>query len=226
MSSRINRLLLLGWIATAAFVYCVIGLAAVDVETSRYGIALVLPTALVVARAACLAASGRVWSDVVAVGSTTILTAWLIATYQLFFVYIQTTGGKPDTFRTGPVEPRAATVSLIDRYSPGSDPIVVAASDFWNDYTLRYLFMNDRRVTVRSLFEAIHDPKLIDRSSRAGRLWFVEFSNSSYLPDIRRMRSVGVHERQIMVVDYAGQPILTVINAHVSTVSNHASPHQ
>ena len=51
------------------------------------------------------------------------------------------------------------------------------------------------------------------RSLREGRVWYVEFSNSQSLPQLRAALALaGLKVEEQPILDYAGQPVLVLLH--------------
>ncbi len=141
-----DRVLLCGWGATLLAFLLVAGPSAMLPGWERYAMCLIAPTTLVLARGAVLACRSTSRQGSLVLASVAVLGGWfLVADFErhYFRSFRETAGAAHATFRTGPVEPRAAALELIDRHCSenGGQPTTawIVASEWWNYWPLKYL---------------------------------------------------------------------------------------
>lgn len=171
---------LLGWVAALGAFFVLAGPIALRPHFERYGFVLVAPTALAVA--VMLAPYGRRrWFQAMAAG----VAAAALTGFLLFF--IRPLNDRADeahrSFRTGPVEPKAAAAVALQRFAAAS-PIDVLPEDYWLYLPVDYL-VEDKAVRLRWR----KDEPALD-SSGAPRAYWLVWSNSE---TERRLRSAGHH---------------------------------
>jgi 4-amino-4-deoxy-L-arabinose transferase-like glycosyltransferase len=210
-SSPIDASLICGWSAMLLGFFLVAGPTALAPHFERYGMCLIAPGVLVLAR-------GLAWwleqpgSQARRAAIYLAVAAWLWpASFMVnyFQCFVQTGGLSHRTFRTAQVEPKQAALEFILAQRDGDRPLEIVCQEWWNYWALRYLSDREPGVTVRT-WEAWRDRR--NASGGAGDTWFVEFSDSAARTDaLRYLHRRGLAPRQFTVVDYGRRPILTIV---------------
>ena len=201
--------LVLGYSASTAAFFLVAGPTMIAPGWERYGIWLVAPACLLMARAAAELASrhGRLGMTL------SIVLAWiLLAGFQTryFQVFRETGGLAHNTFRTAAAEPKQAALAYILSKRVRFEPTWIVTSESWNYRPLRYLALAESQVRVERLAE-VQGTQGLEAALVDGRAWFVEFAGS---PDCLAVRQYLIATeqrfRERTVADYGGRAILTV----------------
>ncbi len=198
-ATSLDRALAAGYVASLGGFYLVAGPAALAPHFERYGLALIAPAVLLVARgwlAWCTrpttsaATAGQ--AHLVALGAACLSLAGFWNHYLLGF---RATGGRShEAFAVGAVEPKLAAVQLIARQAQGR-PVTIAADSWWSYWPVAYLAgerSNWRVVPAGQL----PSPRRASAEQGPTELWLVQFQ-------------AGGGSQQC-VLDVAGRPILTV----------------
>jgi len=222
-----DRVLLAGWGATLLASLVVAGPSAMLPGWERYALCLVGPTTLVLARGGVLA-----WRRLPPRGGLLLAAAALLGGGLLlsdfrvhYFGFFRQNGGEAHpTFRTGPVEPRAAALELVAGHRTGSGdtarPAWLVASEWWNCWTLKYLAAGRSDVQVVR-WEDVEGNGAFRAALGEGRVWLVAFPESAAEreavakaadalnkpPDAERL-----HVERRLIRGYGGRPALALIH--------------
>lgn len=194
--------LALGWALGASGFYVAAGPLALSPGWERYGMVLVVPGALLLARAS---STLRRPGAMLALG----VAGWgLLAGFAtLYFGVLAREGGHGHpTFRTGSTEPKQAALEYVLALEPPIASTIVASA-WWNYWPLRYLAMAEGRVEVEKAAPGGFREALAER-----RIWFVEFTESHESAQVRSALARGgytIHEH--VVRDAGGRALLSVI---------------
>jgi hypothetical protein len=135
-------------IATSLVLFHVVaGSGMLEPAHERYAMFVLVPLVMLCALGldAFAEARGRAGAAALAALGTVLLAT----TLGLYFHPLVTQGGASElTFRTGPVEPKAAAYAFIAGDSAGARVVRVTAQDWWLYWTMRYLASRDPRVHV------------------------------------------------------------------------------
>jgi hypothetical protein len=202
-----------GWAIMLGGFFVVAGPNAIAPQWERYGICLVAPGALVLARGWGWWLEGESARGHVAAWILS-AAAWIFpATFYLgYFDFIERTGGSAHvTFRTGPVEPKLAAFRYIaERRSPARRAQIVAG-EWWNYWPLAYLAGGSEGIDVTA-----GQPWERQRAEPATRgveeTWYVEFADTAAERAVlRSFEQLGQKAERTVVNDYGGRPLLSII---------------
>lgn len=217
----VDRCLVVGWGLTVLSFYLATEPRAILPHHERYAICLVAPTALLLARAAEWLLGGSV---VAARAATTglLLVAWLALAsfFGNYFAFIERTGGESHmTFRTAPVEPKAAALAHIRSQRPAGRPAWIVSQEWWSFYPLEYLTSVDHELhNVRAnTLRPSPPPEFLD-SLREGRVWCVEFLESPHHSELKHWleRQSGQPIEETILRDSAGRPLLSIMHTRAT----------
>lgn len=215
--------LLLGWAVMLAGFFVVAGPDAIAPNLERYGICLVAPGAVVLARGLTRwiePGQSRAWAGTWILA----MAAWLFpATFYLgYFDFIERTGGRSHlAFRTAAVEPKLAAFQYIRGRSGSQQATRVVASEWWNYWPLAYLAGGAdemRVVSGKSWQRESQSPQ----PPRSEQTWYVEFAGSPADDDaLRRAAKSGKKVERRVLCDYSGQPLLSIVGPMESFSQNY-----
>ncbi len=210
-TAPLDACLICGWSVMLFGFFLVAGPTALAPHFERYGMCLIAPGVLVLAR-------GIAWwleqprLPAARVALYLAVAAWLWpASFMVnyFQCFVQTGGLSHRTFRTAEVDPKQAALDFILSQRDGEQSVQIVCQEWWNYWPLRYLSYREPGVTVRT-WEAWGEVR--NTSDGAGDTWFVEFSDRAacmiVLCDMHRR---GLVARQFTVVDYGRRPVLTIV---------------
>jgi len=205
-NSAVDWGLLLGWLATTGGFLLVAGPEAIRPHWERYGLCLVLPGALLIARAAVILLRPGFAGRAATIGMLAV--AWLLlADFRAsYFTFVHRTGGESQqTFCTAEVEPKQAAFDLILAAGKTNVPTQIVAGEWWNYWPLAYLATKYPQVSVVREPATSHTP--CER-------WYVDFSGSEeHLQHRRTLVEQQGEAREQSVLDYAGRPILVLLES-------------
>jgi len=144
MPDRTTLGLLAGLVVSMIAFYLLLGVHMIGPDLERYAMYLVVSSWLVLALLARSASKGLPHPEAALRAGGIVAGALLLAAFvaSYWLPLVETGGAAHRTFRTGPVEPKAAAFAIIQQAaSPGSgDPgLTILAEDWWCYYPLRYL---------------------------------------------------------------------------------------
>ena len=194
------------------------GPSAIAPHFERYAIWMIAPAVLLVSRALVWWAT-RTGPTVWYVTSA-LAWLWLITFGQEYFAFLQQTGGQSHrAMRTAQVEPKLAAWQAIVGSLPQRDgdaakaaPTLIATTEYWIETPLQYL--GGRRHDVQVLWwDGTGDwPPEVQMALAEDRARFVEFTTSSALPELRRRLAQQQRTwRETAILDYAGQPVIVIL---------------
>jgi hypothetical protein len=207
-----DRVLVVTWALSVIGFLLVAGPPALVPGYERYGICLIAPTILLLARGMATMLQSAAGTGRLMLGAAA-LSGWLLlADCQThYFAYIERTGGCAHrTFRTAAEEPKQTAVNLIlAQREPGTTWILSSA--YWNELPLRYLAWPAPEVRVVGSEQAEGSPEIATALAE-GRVWYVEFTGSKELQQVRSaLADRELHEWQIK--DYGDRPLLSIVHA-------------
>ncbi len=211
-ADEVDISLLLAWGTMLIGFALVAGPAAIAPHFERYGICLVAPGVLVLAR-------GLTWwiepgrPHAQAATWCLALAAWLfpLTFYAGYFEFIEHSGGLSQrAFGTAAEEPKlTAFREILGQRGPG-EALEIVASEWWLYWPLEYLALGEENVAVRGL------PAVLDAGARPRRgpatTWYVEYVDSAAERDVLRLAvEAGATIERRVVRDYAGKPLISAV---------------
>jgi hypothetical protein len=191
--------------------YAFAGPKALRPHAERWGLCLIVPFTLVVARG--LAA----WIGMPRVRRWTIAAASLIASsvlasfYTNYFREFRTTGGRSHpTYITARPEPKQQALDVILARGTGA-PVMIVAQQWWLERPMAYLAAAHPAVSVSPTLPADGQAGLHE-ALRDGRLFFVEFEGT---PELARaadwIRDRGLRAERTAITDASGRDHLQIL---------------
>ncbi len=205
--------LLAGWFVMLAGFFIVAGPRAIAPHFERYGICLVAPGALVLARgiAYWVEAKRARWRVAAAV---LLVAAWLfpVTFYLGYFAFIEGTGGcSHRAFRTAAVEPKQAAYEHVLQQRSG--PARIVADDWWTYWPLAYLasMTDDVRVVCREPLPGVATETDQPPPGEDLETWYVTFAPTAGGGEAAaKLENRPVDVPRAVIDDYAGRPLLRV----------------
>jgi hypothetical protein len=162
--------------------YAFAGPQALHPHFERWGLCLIVPATLVLARGASawMESSPDVrWPAVAA--ATLVVSCWLTTFYVNYFREFATSGGRSHlTYVTAETEPKQQALERILGQATGAGGIVVLTQQWWLYWPIRYLATEHPNVSVRMGLNRTSAQDLED-AIRNGRLFLVEFAETAEL---------------------------------------------
>ena len=176
----LKQAVLLGWVASLGAFFILAGPIAIRPHFERYGFVLIAPTALAMAVMVAPYAARRWFQWLAAATASAALAGFL-----LFFVLPLSKGTDEAhrSFRTGPVEPKAAAATAL-RSLATKGPIEVLPEDYWLHLPVDYL-LQDQGIRLRWR----PDEPALDASGAPHAYWLVWSDSETE----RRVRAAGLH---------------------------------
>ena len=212
-TSSTETCLVASWLTMLGAFFVVAGPQAIAPHFERYGVCLIAPAALVLARGLAW------WLEPRHAGSAKFavvlaVAAWLwplsfgVNYYQCF---MGTGGLSHHTFRTAAVEPKLAGVLTVLNHRRPAEPIVIVCHDWWSYWPVAYLAFDapQSRVLTWKSWRRNH------RQRNAGRsedVWFIEFSGSLGEWDALQLaNNDDFSVFRATIDDYGTRPLITVL---------------
>jgi 4-amino-4-deoxy-L-arabinose transferase-like glycosyltransferase len=230
--------LFVGMIASLAAFYMVAGPNAIAPHWDRYGMWMIAPTVIIVAR--ILALTIQRGGGVARCGRAAVITtsAALLIGFYVNYMAAFSVGGGPRAhraFRTAAVEPKLAALQLIE--ASGGESARVVTSEWWTYWPLRYLAYHHDGIEVVDSMGRVESMGLVDStdfveridididsderdavaaeqlatSVWSGRNWFVEFEGSEGdLALAQYLDKYPTRYRRVVLPCADGAPLLVV----------------
>jgi hypothetical protein len=197
------------WIGFYAFA----GPQALRPHFERWGLCLIVPGTLVLARGL---AAWFEWTPrlrwVTIGGATLVATSLLASFYANYFREFATTGGRSHvTYITAATEPKQQAFEYILARASGSDKVAIVAQQWWIAKPVAYLATNRPHVSISMSLGAEHEPGFQD-ALHNGRMFFVEFAGTSELATaVDWIRERGLRAERTTVHDAGGRDLLEIL---------------
>jgi hypothetical protein len=201
--SSLDRCLLAGWGLSLLGFFLVAGPGAIAPHYERYGIVLVAPAALLLAR-------GLSWwiTRLPLARFTSLALAWLVLLDfdAQYFRFIRCTGGRSHAaFRTADPEPKQAALGYVLARRNPNEETSLAMSQWWNRLPIQYLAMREKNVRI------VDWTSFWPRADR-GTVWFIEFAGSPECHELEgRLVAEGIRYDKTVLHDFAGRDLMAVI---------------
>jgi hypothetical protein len=216
--------LLIGWAVMLLGFFLVAGPDAIAPHLERYGICLIAPGAVVLSR-------GLAWwieprqSHARAAAWLLAASGWLVAVifYLGYFDFMEQTGGRSHmTFRTAAVEPKLAALRYIEAHRAAGERVRIVAGQWWNYWPLAYLATGDGTLRVESGQSWQTTNATRNDEDRSAQTWYVEFAGSPQEASLLgRLRQAGENVERHLILDYAGEPVLSVVGPSENLVQKY-----
>jgi hypothetical protein len=187
----------------------VAGPQAIAPHFERYGICLVAPSMLLLARGLVWWMDESPWPQLsrraVLVGGW----LWLVSFDANYFVFMRQTGGESHVaFRTAAVEPKLQTLELVRAMRDPSRTATIVCRSWWTYWPIAYLTAGTDDLGVMTLEQwsgIAHD-------SRPDQAWFVEFVDeaASAPPSVSGFSGDLAGLPRQTIRDYCGRPLIVV----------------
>ena len=195
--------------------YLFAGPAALRPHFERWGLCLIVPGLLVMARGI----SAWAWIPKmrwIAEATASALLVALIGSFYLNYVdQFDKTGGRSHlTYVTAPVEPKQQAFDHILARSPGPGSVAVGSTQWWLYRPLAYLATEHPNLVVTLSGDVTRQPGY-DEALKTGRLFFVEFSQTQDLATTRQwIEQHGLREVTTVVRDASGRAVVEILQVN------------
>jgi 4-amino-4-deoxy-L-arabinose transferase-like glycosyltransferase len=193
--------------------YAFAGPQALRPHAERWGLCLIAPATLVVARGltAWMEWSARIRS--VTIAAAGLVAASLLTSFYLnYFRTFATTGGRSHlAYVTAPIEPKQQALEYILARAGRGDRITIATQQWWLFWPIAYLATEHPNVSVLMNVAGEHQGDLQD-ALESGGLFFVEFAAT---PELAKTNdwivARGLQATATTVHDASGRDLLNVL---------------
>ena len=210
--SALDYGLVFGWAAMCLLFFAFAGPTALRPHAERWGLCLIVPGTLVLARGAgsWIETLPRIRGAVIAASS--LIAAGVLASFHVnFFGEFAATGGRGHlTYVTAPVEPKRQALEHILARAGASDRVTIVSRQWWIWRPIAYLATQDRRVSVSERLDVDEASGTLAIVGR--RLFFVEFADSPELTaTLGWLRDRGLQSTATTITDAGGRDLLVVL---------------
>jgi hypothetical protein len=193
--------------------YAFAGPQALRPHAERWGLCLIAPATLVVARGltAWMEWSPRIRSLTIAAAGF-VAASLLTSFYLNFFRAFATTGGRSHlAYVTAPIEPKQQALEYILAKSGSAEHVTIATRQWWLFWPIAYLATDHPNVSVLMNVPGEHQADLQD-APKSGSLFFVEFAGTPELADANNwIVARGLHATATTIHDASGRDLLKVL---------------
>jgi hypothetical protein len=209
--------------ATLLMFYVVAGPQALAPHTERYGLCLVAPLALVLARGTDWWLVGPAWR--VSAGSLlwgSVAALLLCDFYGNYFRWMQRTGGESHyAFRTAAVEPKQQAVELLERRRDAASPHYVVCPEWWVYWPVAYLARGAANLHAASSFDELPASVRPRGDVPSAAVSCLQFSGEEFDRALRgRIAAERCASVETAISDYAGRSLLSLHQADAQSLEN------
>jgi 4-amino-4-deoxy-L-arabinose transferase-like glycosyltransferase len=217
--SPLDAALIAGCAGMWLLFYAFAGPQALRPHAERWGLCLLVPASLVLARGI------GAWVEHVprlrwaAIGTASLAAAALLGSFHVnYFRAFATTGGRSHlTYVTAPTEPKQQALSRILGRGAGSTRIEIATRQWWLYWPISYLATAHPTVSVR--LDASSDAAAgFETPARGTARFFVEFAGTPELAaTLRRLEEAGQKVTTAAIADAAGRDHLVIVEVQAES---------
>ncbi|MGD9644121.1 MAG: ArnT family glycosyltransferase [Pirellulales bacterium] len=221
-ATPVDTCLMIGWLAMLAAFFVIAGPESIAPHFERYGICLIAPGTLLIARGlawwidGCEACGRRL-------GIALALAAWLWpASFGVNYLqcFISTGGLSHKAFRTAAVEPKITALNDILSARVAGRPVDIVCREWWSYWPLAYLAFDvpqtrvltwDEWASTRRAKPAVDDDT-----------WFVEFAGSpGEIDSFQTAHARSTYVQWYTVLDYGERPLISVFGPLENSSQNY-----
>jgi len=208
--------LVAGWLLVTLGFAFVAGPQSLAPHLERYGICLVAPAVLVLARGlGWWIEPARSNHRFARLALLSVAYCFLVSFALAYFHVSHVTGGLSHrAFRTAAVEPKQAALERIVAQRATGAGTEIIAPEWWLYWPLAYLAYGEDRVRVRGL-DGPWDARALTRQDPHAAdtdTWHVEFANTwAEALLVYRLQQQGNFQSREFIPDYAGTPLISLI---------------
>ena len=203
--------LVAAWGVTCLLFFAFAGPTALRPHAERWGLCLIVPGTLVLARGIAGWIETMPRMRLAAIAASSLAAAAVLAGFYVnFFREFATTGGRGHlTYVTSAIEPKQQALEHILGRAGGSDRIVIVSQQWWIWRPIAYLAARDARVAVS---ERLDFGEASDRALPGRRLFLVEFAGLPELASaLEWIRVRGLRSSPTVITDAGGRALLVVV---------------
>jgi hypothetical protein len=213
-ADRLDRALLLACAATWLGFFAIAGPEALRPHAERWGLCLVVPSTIVLARGLATWIDWRPSWRLVPIGLAVLVATALLASFHVnYFRAFDLTGGRGHlTYATAPIEPKQQALAHIIARTQGQDPIVIATHQWWLYWPMAYLASAHPNVTLSLRSNENRGPDFERTLGDGGRLFFVEFAGTPELMAREDwIRAHGRRAQSTAIPDASGRDLIAIL---------------
>lgn len=215
--SRLDDGLIAACTMTWIIFFAVAGPDALRPHFERWGLCLLVPGALVLARGLSAWIEWRPRLRWWTIGlASLVATALLASFYVNYFREFATTGGRSHlTYITAPIEPKQRALEFILHQRPGPGRVRVVAKQWWLFWPIAYLATEHPHVSVTMNLDVERRPDF-QHALQEGSVFFVEFAGTADLADTRTwILDRGLHAATTTIPDASGRGLVEILQVTV-----------
>jgi hypothetical protein len=211
--SPLDAGLIAGCAGTWLLFYAFAGPQALRPHAERWGLCLLVPASLVLARGAGAWIEHVPQLRWVSIGTASLAAAALLGSFYVnYFHAFATTGGRSHlTYVTAPIEPKQQALSRILDRGAGSTRVEIATRQWWLYWPIAYLATQQPTVSVR-LDTDSSPAAVLEAPARGTARFFVEFAGTPELAaTLRRLEEAGQKATITTIADAGGRDHLAIV---------------
>lgn len=201
-------------VMTWGLFYAFAGPQALRPHAERWGLCLIVPATLVLARGLAGWIEWRPRIRSLMLAAAAVVAAGLLTSFYVnYFREFATTGGRSHlTYVTAPVEPKQQALERILAASRGPEHIMIVTRQWWIVWPIAYLATTHPNVSVVMSPDVEFRPDFQEALDN-GRLFFVEFAGTPELAStIEWIRTRGARAATTTIHDASGRDLLEVLH--------------
>ena len=179
----------------------------------RWGLCLLVPGTLVLARGLSAWIEWRPTWRLMTIGAAALVaTAVLGSFYVNYFYEFATSGGRSHlSYTTAPIEPKQRTLELILHQRRGPGRVIVVARQWWVYWPIAYLATRHPHVSVSMTLDVERRPDFA-QALQEGSVFLVEFAGTSELADAQAwVLQRGLRSATTKITDASGRGLLEIL---------------
>jgi hypothetical protein len=210
----LDRALLAACAATWLGFFAIAGPEALRPHAERWGLCLVVPSTIVLARGLAAWIASRPQWRLVPIGLALLVAAALLASFHVnYFRFFAVTGGRGHlTYATAAIEPKQQALAYILARTQGDRHIVIATHQWWLYWPMAYLASVYANVTLSLRSNENRGPDVEGAIGDGARLFFVEFAGTPEL--VAREDWIRAHGRRAQATtihDASGRDLIAIL---------------
>lgn len=179
----------------------------------RWGLCLLVPGTLVLARGLSAWIDWRPAWRLMTIGVATLVAVAVLGSFYVnYFREFATSGGRSHlSYTTAPIEPKQRTLELILHQRPGPGRVVVVARQWWLFWPIAYLASQHPHVSVSMKLDVEHRPDFA-QALQEGSVFLVEFAGTPELADAQAwILDRGLRSATTTITDASGRGLVEVL---------------
>jgi hypothetical protein len=213
-AARLDRALVFACAGTWLGFFAIAGPEALRPHAERWGLCLVVPSTIVLARGLAAWIEWRPPWRLVPIGLALLVAMALLASFYVnYFTFFAVTGGRGHlTYVTAPIEPKQQALAHILARTQAQDHVVIATHQWWLYWPMSYLASVHPHVTVSLRSNENRGQDFETALGDGGRLFFVEFAGTPEL--VARedwMRAQGRRAQLTAISDASGRDLIAIL---------------